>query len=716
MTSSLTSIFADITGRQGSASAAATSTLNPVTGNNFAYVGSYTTVDWRGNLEAREVNTVTGEVGSTAIWAAEDVLASTCATTPVAQLVGSTTIYNCETVYVSGNSCSGTVGYSGNAVSGTTQYCKVPMSTSRAGTMSLKVAANSDNRSIITANSKGNGLIDFNSEYATANPSYFSSATLAGLNQWASLTATQQSSAAGANLINYLRGQYGYEDRSTNDEGNRLYRYRPTVLGDILESQPVYNGAPVLAYPYSGYSSFAKDKASRAGTVYVGANDGMLHAFNASDGNERWAYVPSMVIPNMWRLADINYATLHKNFINGSPIISDVCTANCDSDSATWKTILVAGLNGGGRGYYALDITNPDAPTLLWEFTTTSGIGKITDDNVGYSFGQPVITRKANTDGSYTWVVLVTSGYNNTNPGDGKAYLYVLNASTGAVISKIAAGINSSGLAKIAARNDEPAGNTTSIIYGGDLLGNLWRFDITSTTPAAIGTGSATLFANLKDAAGTAQPITTTPELGKVSGYNVVFIGTGKYLETTDLTTTQRQSQYAIKDNGSTTFTNGVRGSLVVQTLTNSNAGDTRTITSNSVDFSTGYGWYFDFPDTGERVNVDSKLVQGTLIIPSMVPSNDACTPGGYGWLNYVDYKTGSAIDTLAAKKYGATIVGVNIMYIGQQAKLQVVTSTNPTPTILNTAAGTDSGDGFFRFVNGDFSSERSLWRELTPP
>jgi type IV pilus assembly protein PilY1 len=575
------------------------------------------------------------------------------------------------------------------------------------GTMNAKLSDATDTRTIKTANSAGTDLIDFDTAYATANPSYFNAAHIGTLSQWSLLDATQKTNAAGTNLLKYLRGQYGYEDRSSNSGSDRLYRYRSAVLGDALESQPAFISKPLFSYPYPGYSAYATAQASRAGTVYMGANDGMMHAFAADTGIERWAYVPSMVIPNMWKLADKNYATLHLNFVNGSPITSDVCVSNCaDAGTAVWKTILVAGLNGGGRGYYALDITTPATPVLLWEFTPTTGIGKIQDDDVGYSFGQPIITRKA--DG--TWVVLVSSGYNNTTPGDGKGYLYVLNAGTGAIISKIAAaagGVVGDGLAKIAGRNDEPVGNTVGSIYGGDLAGNVWRFNINGSTAATIGTGDVMNFAILKDSTGATQPITTAPVLGKIAGQNIVFVGTGKYLETADLTTTQRQTQYAIKDdNAVTTFVNP-RSTLVQQTLTNNADGTaTRTGSNNVVNFYTGRGWYFDFPDTGERVNIDSKLVQGTLLIPSLVPSNTACSPGGYGWLNFVDYKTGGAIETLVSQKYDATIVGVNVIYVQGQPKVGVVTSSNPTPVLDENVSFPASAAGF--------TGKRTLWRELT--
>lgn len=703
----LSGALAGINTRRGAAAAAATSTLNPVAGNNFAYVASYTTVAWKGNLEARGINTDTGVVSENASWCVENVVADTCAApgTVVAETDGDTTIYNCVT--------TGAVICTGGVLDGT--ICKIPVATACAGTMNTKVADASDTRTIKTANSSGTTLIDFDAAYAAANPTNFDAAHISTLSQWSSLTSTQQTAAAGVNLVNYLRGQYGYEDRTANAVANRLYRYREAVLGDALESQPAFISKPVFSYPYAGYTEYKTAQAGRAGVVYMGANDGMMHAFDASTGVESWAYVPSMVIPNMWKLADANYATLHRNFVNGSPITSDICTANCsDSATAVWKTILVAGLSGGGRGYYALDITTPSSPVLLWEFTPTTGIGAVKNDDVGYGFGKPVITRKA--DG--TWVVLVTSGYNNTSPGDGKGYLFVLNAGTGAIISKIATGVGDtttpSGLAKIAAWNDEPAGNQAGYVYGGDLLGNLWRFDINSATAATVGTGAVMKLAALySDTAGTLpQPITTTPVLGKIADKRVVFVGTGKYLEIPDLTTTQTQTLYAIKDDNATATLVNPRNTLVQQTLGNNTDGTaTRLTTSNNaVDFYTNRGWYIDFPDSGERVNIDSLLVQGTLLVATIVPSNTACSPGGYGWLNYVDYKTGKAVDTatnLVSRKFDATIVGINIMYIGGNPVPSVVTSNDPTPQQPPGVpfAGTPAG----------FTGKRVIWRELIP-
>lgn len=728
----LNKALSSITAKLGSAAAAATSTLNPVAGNNFAYVASYTTVKWKGNLESRSINVDTGEVSETATWCVENIVAGTCAApgTIVPDTSGSSTIYNCVVTGATAGTCTAP----GVFDAGTSE-CRTEIPNACTGTMPAKVSATSDTRTIYTANNTGTALIAFDAAYATANPTNFAAAHINGLNQWGSLSPAQQTAAAGVNLINYLRGQNGFEDRAANATADRLYRAREAVLGDALESQPAFISNPVFSYPYPGYSAYKTAQASRAGTVYMGTNDGMMHAFAASNGVERWAYVPSMVIPNMWKLASTNYDNSHTNFVNGSPIISDICSANCsDSASAVWKTILVGGLNGGGRGYYALDITVPGTPVLLWEFTPAA------DSDLGYSFGLPIITRK--TDG--TWVVLVTSGYDNgtlsSNPlinnspvGNGIGYLYVLNAATGAIISKISTGVGSaatpSGLAKITAWNDEPSGNKAGYVYGGDLLGNVWRFDINSTVAAAVGTGDVMKFATLfSDTAGTQpQPITTAPVLGQVSGKRVIFVGTGKYLEPSDLTTTQKQSLYAIKDdNAATTLVNPrthtTAPKVVQQTITPDPAAGIREGSTNAVNLLVDRGWYLDFPDGGsggagaERVNIESRLVLGTLIVPTIVPSSTVCSPGGYGWLNFFNYETGwptrddtptGSVNVNVSVAYNSTIVGVNVIYIQGAPVVEVVTSNNPTPTIEPNVVFPPTASGF--------SGKRVIWRELIP-
>lgn len=682
----LKTALAAIQAKVGAGAAAATSALNPVSGDNYAYVASYTTADWWGNLEQRSVNTTTGVVSKKANWCVENITADSCnsPSTTITTTDGFSTQISCVTPGATADSC-----VSPGVFDASANTCTVPMATNCIGTLPPMVGATSDTRTIKMAS--GSALVDFtpaNADLALFNPAL--------LSQYSTLSTAQQANATAANLVNYLRGQKAYEMTGPNPD-TQVFRYRKAVMGDAVESTPAYIKKPVYNYADPGYSSFVTSQSSRAGAVYLGTNDGMLHAFDAATGKENWAFIPTPVLPNMYKLADKNYATSHAYYVNGDITIDDVCTASCASASATWKTILVGGLHGGGKGYYALDITDPASPALLWEFTSSNYA------NLGYSFGRPIVTKKA--DG--TWVVLLTTGYNNA---DGVGRLLVLNPVTGALIDTISTATGSSttpsGLAQINDYVDNlSTNNTAAYVYGGDLLGNLWRFDINA--------GSVMKFAQLLDASSNPQPITVRPELGNVNGKRMVFVGTGKYLEASDLTNTQGQTLYGISDPDATTTLVNPRGSplMVQQTLTAVSGISKRKVTNNSLSASSR-GWFIDLPDSGERQNVPSILASGTLIAPSNVPTNTVCSPGGYGWINYVNYETGGAVlydnpDLYASSKTNSMVVGLNVLYIGPSYTpvLNVVTADNPTPE--------KNEDVKFGNTNNGFQGRRVIWREL---
>lgn len=714
LATSLSEALSSIKAKVGAGAAAATSTLNPVSGDNFTYVASYTSVKWIGNLEARTVDTNTGKVSEDATWCLENVVADTCAapSSVVALTSGSSTTYQCVTPSSTSATCAAP-----SILDGTD--CKTEIATSCTGTLQSKVGSAADTRTIFMNVNGALGSFSNSNLSIVGKGANFDNAFLATkLSQWSSLSTAQQALANSTSLVSFLRGNTGFEDRASNAPpntatDNRLYRFREATLGDLVDSTPVYVGAPKANFSDPGYGtattlgSFKATHATRAGTVYIGANDGMLHAINAVDGTERWAYVPTMVLDNMWKLASKDYDISHSYYINGDVLVNDVCTAGCASAStAVWKTILVAGLNGGGKGYFALDITSPNSPVLLWEFDPSK------DSDMGFSYGNPIVTKKA--DG--TWVVLITSGYNNTtgsNPG--KGFLYVLNAGTGAIITKYGTGVGDSttpsGLAKINTYvPDAIINNTAEFVYGGDLLGNLWRFDINSPQSAT----NPFKVAVLKDPSGNTQPITVRPELAEVNGKRVLYVGTGRYLGTSDLTDTQQQTIYAIADDafGSPATLDNPRSSplMVRQVLVNDTATSTRSIQqpANLVNFTLGRGWYIDFPDSGERQNVPAQLVFGTLLLPTTVPSNTVCSPGGYGWLNFLDYKTGAPVaGNVVASKTNAPIVGINVLYVKGKPVVNIVTADNPTPTFPpeqpKFTGGTESG----------FTNHRVIWREL---
>jgi Tfp pilus tip-associated adhesin PilY1 len=477
------------------------------------------------------------------------------------------------------------------------------------------------------------------------------------------LTPGALAAAKGEPLFDFIRG-----DRSNEGpiaDKSKYFRERAHLLGDIVGSQAAFVGMPPWDYVDHNYLTFKNDKVNRKPMLYVGANDGMLHAFDEATGQEAWAYVPSMVMPELYRLADKAYADKHHYFVDGTPVMGDICASGCaaPATSTVWKTILVGGLNNGGKGYYALDITDPENPKGLWEFTNTK---------LGMTYGNPVITKLANG----TWVVIVTSGYNNT---DGEGHLFILDAQTGNLIRTISTGegtpSNPSGLAKISAWATYPMLNNMALrVYGGDLLGNLWRFDINGNIPTTETSYDARLLATLRDAEGNPQPITTRPELGKAKTNSIVFVATGQLLGATDLSNNARQSIYAIRDKltGGDADSYGdpresdqvfVQQTMVKGTCPADNSMCTegepvvKIESTSPVDFNYNAGWYVDFPDPGERVNVDMLLLRGVLYVVSNTPKNEACVSVGTSRTYFLNYLTGGALpgtDGVAGKDNGS--------------------------------------------------------------
>jgi type IV pilus assembly protein PilY1 len=660
LVSGISKALSGVTARTGSAAAAATSNLEPVAGDNYVYIALYRTVKWDGDLQAKTIDPNSGVISATPVWSAQPLLDN-------------------------------------------------------------KISATSDTRTIYTFDgTAGNRLKPFTWNSLSAGEKAYFNNMCSGtdkLSQCSALTTDQKTAASGENLVNFLRGQNGFEDEAGNTD--RLYRDREHVLGDMISSQPVYVKKPPFAYVDENYTDFRDRKwPDRQAMVYVAVNDGMLHAFNGDTGVEMWAYVPPMVMPNMYKLADKNYAANHQYYVDGSPTIGDICP-NAPSSTCTrdqWKTVLVGGLNAGGRGYYALDVTDPSNPKALWNFTSTD------DNDLGYTFGNPVVTKRK--DG--TWVVVFSSGYNNVSPGTGKGFLYVLNANTGAVLEKIATNEGSagtpSGLGKINAWVNSTTSNTAERFYGGDLLGNVWRFDIDNVVPPS--GKEATLIAELGkvNGAGT-QPITTKPELTEItaggSTHAVVHVATGRYLGLTDLGDTSQQSVYSFKDNLTGTGLGQVRstGVLVKQTLTTltgASGEKIRTSSTNDVDWSTKSGWYVDLnPNSespGERVNVDMQQQLGLLTVAANVPDVNACNVGGYAWLYSFDYKTGQYVKSAASGMVGRRL-SANALVAGIKT---IKLTTGKTVTVVTDTGGTiGSVDDPSSNPNGDGDAKRVSWREL---
>lgn len=581
-----------ITQQTGSASAASTSALELIAGdNNQVFQASYTTKTWIGDLKAFTLNGDTAEIGATPLWSAQT------------QLTQNT------------------------AASERKIYYKQPTSATR--------------REFNWTNLNADGLgANFSGLCAKSQRA----------TQCDNLSAAEKTVAeTGSNLVGYLRGTRTYETASSANSTTRaLYRARTGVLGDIINGAPVYVSKPPFSYTDAGYAAFVTAKRSRKPMVYVAANDGMLHAFSAASadgGTEMWAYIPNAVMPEMYRLADSGYEARHRYFVDGAPVVADIQVGT------EWKTILVGGLNKGGRSYYALDVTDPANPLPLWEFT---------DTNLGLTYGNPVVAKR----GNGTWVVVFGSGYNNdVDGGDGKGRLFVLNANTGEKllgIATTAGAVDSpSGLAKINAWVDDPANNTSKRYYGGDLQGNLWRFDVDDLVEPR---HSALLLATFQVDATTPQAITTRPETVEIAGKPVIVVGTGRYLNTDDINSTTQATQtiYAVKDNLTSTGLGNVRAdsNMVRQTFTVT--GDSASITNNPVDWNSKNGWWVDLPHSGERVVTDIALQFGTLSVATAIPSGDACSSGGKSWRYYLNAANGNSLEDPAGQLWSDTalIVG----------------------------------------------------------
>lgn len=515
--------------------------------------------------------------------------------------------------------------------------------------------------------------------------------TSAGVSfEWDNLSLAQQSAlnknasgtvdGKGEDRLNWLRG-----DSANEQKNGGSFRDRSKILGDIINSDPVFVGAENFGYialPESDgggdvYLQFLADKQTRKKMLYVGANDGMLHAFDADTGEEQFAYVPAGVYENLSKLTDPGYT--HRYFVDGSPAAWDACIGpSSASASCSWRTVLVGSLGAGGKTIYALDITDPagaDFGKPLWEFS---------DDDLGYLAGSPQVVKLA--DGN--WAVIFGNGYRSKNCEDllnnvtananrnCKAKLFAVDLKTGALIpgfpidTKDGDATSPNGIVSPPALYDvsgrilgDDSDSGTMLgdgIYVGDLRGNLWRFIRQGNSwKSAYSSGSnpAPLFV-AEDGSGKRQPITAPLEIGEppVAGQGVmIFFGTGRYFTTTDATDTSLQTFYGIWDDG-TRITYANRDDVLQpQTITVETTAfgrEVRMVSDNPVIWTgkdAKRGWYLDLVppgggNQGERVVSAPLLRFGRVIFSTLVPFDDPCSAGGTSWLMELDAQTGARL------------------------------------------------------------------------
>ena len=388
-------------------------------------------------------------------------------------------------------------------------------------------------------------------------------------------------------------------------------RERVSLLGDIIGSSPAY--------------------VEDTNTIYVGANDGMLHAFNAKDGKEVFAYIPNII--NWGWLSTLSrgdYA--HRYFVDGPIVVSN-------KTLTPGKNVLVGTLGRGGKGLYSLDVTNPGsfgAGNVKWERAETP------DSNMGLVVGKPIIAKVRN--GTPKPAVVIGNGVNSANE---RAVLIVMDLETGAVIREIDTGAGSATLPNALSTPTgvySIDGKTLAYVYAGDLLGNVWKFDLTSNTPGA---WSVSKLFTATNAGGDAQPITSGIAVALEPSTNKrwIFFGTGRYMtvEDADPANNTSQSMYGFVDDGSTITRAGLAERKIEVTGEAVSGFQVRGFQKKEALPSGAKGWFIDLPGAGERIVQDAQVVSTFLLTASMMPAGEACEADGSGFINALDAFTGTS-------------------------------------------------------------------------
>ena len=594
--------------------------------------------------------------------------------------------------------------------------------------------------------------------------------------QWNRLTAEQKAdlrtSPSGATdtvpsgmaRLAHLRGdrscESGSRDRCDVSDGSNAFtskslRNRNSRLGDIVHSGPVFAGTPesnwpdVPPFPSSvgtTYTEFRAAQATRPGVVFVGGNDGMLHAFSESNGEELFTYVPNALFSTqasggLHYLSDPGYS--HRYAVDLTASIADVYAKTNGLGTVSWKTVLVGGLRGGGRGLFALDITRPDkvseagnapAETVMWEFTSAD------DPDLGHTFSRPSIVPLEGSSGSIRWGVVFGNGYNDLGSGEAKLFILFLeegldgNWTAGSDYVEITTGVgdpaNRNGLSTPAVIDTNGDG-LADRAYAGDLEGNMWAFDLSGNNPSRweVAYQAGTTPKPLYVSAG-GQPITSSPVIVRNKAIptksanapnTLVIFGTGQYLTVGDITTTDLQSVVGVWDSGDREIT---QADLVEQFIglgATSDGTIGRTLTMNSVDYSRDHGWFIDLPVAGER-QVTDPVIRGDLVFfNTTIPNTNPCDAGGTSWQMVADWQTGGAPTVLAFDLNGDIAIDDDDRIADQPAAGKELTGIAAAPVALSnklyTSTTQSSGGSTISTTEivdpGGVRTGRLSWEEL---
>lgn len=488
-----------------------------------------------------------------------------------------------------------------------------------------------------------------------------------------------------AQSVDYLLG-----DASLEKKNGGALRDRSTKLGDIVNSTPVVS-SPLDDYGYaslggtlgSSYSTYlATKRSNHRYMVYVGANDGMLHAFDggmgangvqdSNGGREEFGYIPSTALGHMGNLLfpydpddDNDQKFDHRYYVDGPVTVSDV------RYGGNWRTALVGTAGAGGRSVFALNVTNPSSfgtSDKLWEISDLdTSLPAEVRNNIGHVLGKPVIVPiKTTASNTPRWVAIFGNGYNSAS---GKAVLFVVDIASGSpdieMIEAVegSAPSGSNGLGNIVALDrwggSAASGITGSFrdglvdtVYAADQRGALWKFDLRAPTPADVTVPLFTTRTHPEGSSTYRQPILggLTAATGPGGGV-LIYFGTGSFTFVNDPGEDEPQSLYAVNDM--------VRGP-VTATLTRNNlqsysvttSGTSRTMTAGVLP-ANARGWYVDLP-AGERFVGYPRIATGMVFMPTYAPQAAAtgCSTAGFNWLFGLNSRTGAP--GLSSVRYGS--------------------------------------------------------------
>ncbi|MDH0864214.1 PilC/PilY family type IV pilus protein [Mitsuaria sp. GD03876] len=503
--------------------------------------------------------------------------------------------------------------------------------------------------------------------------------------------------------LNYLRGDRTQEQSSTVNGSSKKYRDRSSLVGDIVNAKLIVVGPPSLnlsEVSNPGYSAYKAAKSRRPNVVIAGTNQGVVHVIDgslsgATAGRELFAYIPSAVfagptntpaVNGLQSLGNPNFN--HYFMVDAPPVTMDVDFGNTVGGSGSdWRSIVVGGLGKGGKMIYALDVTDLDPTAMTTEtIAATKVLWEFTEADMGYTFGQPLVTRTA----AHGWVVIVPAGHNN---GSGKNHLYIINARTGTLITRIdtpagvtvtdddGSGASPSGMTQVTAFYPDLTSLVAESVYAGDLRGSVWRFDLRNTPfPQGIKVARAT------DQANATQPITTRvlPVIQPETGRRFMVFGTGKMLSANDINSTQLQRMYAIADGSAGKF--NVASDLpasVSYPIGNAKLRQLTDVTQPiTIDYTQQMGWYLNVAN-GYRVVTDPTYFGGIVVFTATVPNNsNPCSPSGSSIVYALSLGTGQTQFTNNAAYFdpGFGVIDAQFIYTPNGPKL-LISGTTPSAT-----------------------------------